>query len=95
MIAKHFEIENAILEKFTANSSFKYKKAHFKGPLDLESQVQILLYEEQKIEVDDSITHEQRRQLVKMQLLKTGYTREIVDALLFKNKKWQEITSID
>ena len=38
MIAKYFQIENAILETFTANSSFKYKKAHFKDPLDLESQ---------------------------------------------------------
>ena len=95
MVAKCLQIETATMKMFTARDSFGFNSEPSYNPHDLESQAQFLLYEEEKVKVDNSTTQEQRRHLIKIQLLKASYTKEIVNALLFTNQKWQEITSID
>lgn len=43
----------------------------------------------------EEVTIEQRRQLIKLQLLELGFSNEVIDAILFMNKLWRNITSIE
>ena len=70
---------------------------------DLESQMELLgagsrqswQMQHQVRERSEVVSPEQRRHLIKGQLLKLGYAFDLVEAVLFKSEGWQTYTSLE